>query len=887
MVIKSCLLAALIPQRFRSTTIQRPLMLLIGVIVGSMAGELVWLIKLLRELFIPGIPYAFIIFCLRLAWAFLIIQYLALGLFLESLTAKKFSLTRIQKVLVGLSSTVILYFMYLAFFNDALIDESERILALASTSSISPFLEITIMRHTVLYLLPLLIVPSFFSTMRKLRSNELPKILNHQLSVIIKYLMAPYLLAELLIATHFEFRSLKLYTYAVVGISAILITYIVYYCIRRVMGMRFLNSSGHVESKHTFNFIDDFKLVLEQLSFATTIQELGQITASFFKDSCDIPIRKVTLYIRATSLTKEHISAHHQASDALVEEYFSSHGQEICHYIQDAKILIYDEIAFSNFYQEEARRTNVLEFLERINADIFLPIYEKERMIAYIIVEAHARPTQLYSNVERDEMLVFASYLCNIINLLQNRNLEALMFQQHELKEELYRKHQEINQYRDSIRSFLKNSKHKEIGIIFYKQRRFILANQSAKELITINPNTQEGHPLARALKTVARQVEEYKSPQTLLAKDTDGTRLVVSGVPNLEQNNVILTVSYPDIVDIMSKQISLLKDPTTWDYLLYLETTKPGQLINQLIPGSSETFLNFKISLLQTALSQKATLLEVEREDLMPTVELLHHISMREILHVIKLQGPCTTNEIGMKFFGINSLYGTPSDNKPLLEKLNTTGTLFIQNIEYLDLETQEHLAEVIKYGLYRPLKSDQHYASSVRIICSTEHNLFRMTQEGNFSEALCNELRKTVITIPSLLTIPEHELRELTTGFTEQAIHSHDFKNLLDLTDKDQSRIIASRPVSLHELKTKVQQLLVQKSKKNNIDQEIQLDPGFDAADAELIQAARLGKHALKDHKLMLKLWNKFKSQNKIATFLGVNRSSVNRRCKEYNLQ
>ena len=26
---------------------------------------------------------------------------------------------------------------------------------------------------------------------------------------------------------------------------------------------------------------------------------------------------------------------------------------------------------------------------------------------------------------------------------------------------------------------------------------------------------------------------------------------------------------------------------------------------------------------------------------------------------------------------------------------------------------------------------------------------------------------------------------------------------------------------------------------------------------------------------------LWNKFKNQNKIATLLGVNRSSVNRRC------
>ena len=74
----------------------------------------------------------------------------------------------------------------------------------------------------------------------------------------------------------------------------------------------------------------------------------------------------------------------------------------------------------------------------------------------------------------------------------------------------------------------------------------------------------------------------------------------------------MILIISYPDIADIITKQLGLLKDPSKWDYLLYLETTKPGQLINQLIPGNGETLLNFKISLLQTALCKKATLLEM-----------------------------------------------------------------------------------------------------------------------------------------------------------------------------------------------------------------------------------------------------------------------------------
>ena len=75
--------------------------------------------------------------------------------------------------------------------------------------------------------------------------------------------------------------------------------------------------------------------------------------------------------------------------------------------------------------------------MDSINADIFLPIYKNHTIIGYIIIERNARLNEFYSHIERDEMLVFASYLGNIINLLQSRNLESLIYQEKELKEEL------------------------------------------------------------------------------------------------------------------------------------------------------------------------------------------------------------------------------------------------------------------------------------------------------------------------------------------------------------------------------------------------------------------------------------------------------------------
>ncbi len=95
------------------------------------------------------------------------------------------------------------------------------------------------------------------------------------------------------------------------------------------------------------------------------------------------------------------------------------------------------------------------------------------------------------------------------------------------------------------------------------------------------------------------------------------------------------------------------------------------------------------------------------------------------------------------------------PNTAKPLLEKLDGNGTLFIQNIEFMDLETQEYLAEFIKYGYYRIFKSNQKMTSSVRIICSTNQNLQTMAQEGIFSQTLFNELKKTSLSMPSLLTL------------------------------------------------------------------------------------------------------------------------------------
>lgn len=884
---KGVILANLILRRSdRPVKTKLPWFFVMIMLVSAMFSNFAWIVKLIECLFLPNLDYRFVLFPIRIAWGFSVVQYQALALFIESLVEEQYKISLHQKILLPISTCFFIFFIGLAFFDFNCLTSEDKSL-----------LEHAIQKYIIFYSLFPLILSSLFITIYKLRKIKIPRILRKQLKILIQVIIGPIWVSDFL--QFYPFNFLPNYissSYAVVGISTMVLTYAIYHCMRKVMGLRFLNLQPQVQSPNSFNFIDDFKTVLEQLSHVTSAKELSSITQNFFKDAFHIPLNRTHLYIRAMDASSPEAQLELPKEATIIESFICAHAQNcsINDLLLQNKVLIADEIDFSNFYEEQEAYKKLLPFLEKINADIFIPIHEKNMVIAYIVVERYARvgtvpgDNDFYTRLEQDQMEVFASYLGNIINLLQNKNISALIEKEKEMREELYHKHQEINQYKESIRSFLHPTLDKKIGIVFYKNRTFTFGNQTAKEMVEINLNTHQGHPTAQALKQLANQVLEYRAPQTMFTTDHQDKKLVISGILNLEQNNVIITMHHPEISDIVKRKIDLLKDPSKWDYLLYLETTKSGKLVDQLIPGSGEILLDFKTTLLKLALSKKALLLTIPEDDLLPTVEVLHHISLRENLHVLNLSTPVKNFDIAVKLFGINPILGLNcAPIIPLLEKLNHTGTLFIQNIHFLDLETQDYVAEFLKYGVYRIFKGDQKATSTARIICSTTMNIQALVQEGKFSQALFNELKVTSLAMPSLLSLPEQEFNELTDNLTKQAIKTTTFKNMLELTDKEKKRLLETRPTSIQELKIKIQQLLITKSKKNQIYQETEFDPAYDISDPELAEAARLGKYALKDPRVMGLLWTKFSAnQNKIATFLGVNRSSVNRRCKDYKL-
>jgi len=873
----------LVLHKRKSKKTNKQIFLLLVAIGVAIIINFTWIIKTAHKTFWPSLDNRILFFLIRITWAAITLHYHSLALFIESLVKKEnlFKNWR-QKVLMPISGTLFLFFIVLAFvkFNNPLA---------------RPSIELIVVRYAPYYYLFALLLVSLIVALAKLRSSDIPRILKRQFNIFVKVLFFPIIATEII---HF-YPIKSLYTgrrYTITAISLSLLTYALYHCIKKIIGLRFLNIMNHVQSKKKLYFVHNFKNILERFSQISNTRELVHITKSFFKDTLQIPIQKTHLYIKKIK-NKQYPEEDTQLltqDESIVETFLSAQDEysQVQKILLQEKIVINDELAFSNFYEEEKNRKKIISFLNHLNADIFIPIYENHNLTAYIIIERFARigagnkNYEFYSDIERDQMIVFANHLGKIINLIQNKNVDEIIKQDKTLRDSLYVKEKEIAGYKESIRSFLRNDKEKKIGIISYKNRMFTSVNQTAQSLISINLNTHSGHPISKAIKKIANQVIEYKSPQTCFIKNMLGEKLVVSGIPNIEKNNVIITVRHPEISDILAGKISILKDPTLWEYVLYLETTEYGKLINKFIPGDGETLLNFKVDILRAAISKKPVLINVPEKDIVPIVEILHHISLRETLEVIDLKKQYKNFELPIKLFGVNPAFGLGSKEIPLFQKLDKTGTLYIKNIHLIKAQTQEYLEEYMKYGTYRNFKGHNGQASDVRVICSTSTDLRLAVQDSKFSQTLFNELSKSSITLKPLESFHPEEIINLATEISKQAITTDEFHHILELTKSEKKRLVTSKLSSIHELKSKVKLMLIKKTQRHSIYDETHFDPAYNITDPEIIEAARLGKHALRDPKIMTMLWNKFKSQNKIAHLLGVNRSSVNRRCKEYNL-
>jgi sigma-54-interacting transcriptional regulator/regulatory Fis family protein len=902
-------------------------------VISASFVDFAWIIKSIKSTIFPDLDYRTGLFFLRIAWGCMALQYQALTLFINSLLRKNYKLGVLDLLLAIGNISMFLYFIGIAVFQFNCPTPQDR-----STT------ELMLQKVSFMYVLLVLTFSTLISAIRIMRADCLPRILRNQLKTFLGLLVVPCIVSETIQVYPFTFplswatRNLTMAT-----ITALLLTYMMYHCMRKVMGLRLFNAQTQVDLGVPIVVPKDLKRAITKIESLKSVYEIHHVVQNFFKEIFHIPTEKTHFYLCHVDSFGNEQAIHERSHDEkTVEDFISKHAM-----LLKNKILVTDEVEFSNAYEENEVYKAEIALLHALNADIFIPIYEQHTMSAYIIIERDARKdcgtNGLYDCSEQDQMQILAGALGNTITALARNELRKLereikhldkknqelcqeikmLHQEHQkqeekreqqferqyqentkLRNELSHRLHEIDKYREGISQFIFHDKQeREFGIIFYKTPHFKFGNpQAEKFLSSINLNKHAGHGITKTLNDLVQRVLDYRVPQQIMAKNDQGETLAFIAISNIEhghaKNHAIIIVSRPEISDLIKQKLTSLRDLSHWDYLFYLESTKTGGLVNDLIPGSGPALLNFKIDLLKMAFSKKALMLMVPSDDIMPMAEIIHDISLRAgALQQLILKEPEKGSATAAKLFGAKTLFDV-SERTPTTKTSEQTtqelsiferfqdrsGTVLIENIQYLSTQTQEALAGYLKTGTYYPIASQQRKSCLARILCTAPVDLHRLVEEKKFSKALFQELEPTMLVMPSLLTLPEEEFCELACDLSSQAIKDPAFKQVLELTDRDTKKMLAARPASLASLRKKVQSLLQTKASKQDLT--VDIDPAFDA-DPELMHAARLGPDAVKDPQILAKVLKKFNgNENQVALFLGVNRSTINRRLKEFGL-
>ena len=728
------------------------------------------------------------------------------------------------------------------------------------------------MQISAVFITLCLTIPSLYVAIKTLQRNYFPKILKKQLIILNKLFIAPYLLTQIMDIISVYHKQ----PFILIGLSNAFLAAGIYFSITKIIKLRFLNFEENVQPTNNIEFIDNFKSFLSAITNTKSLAEVTMLVKNFFKDNFNIDTNHIMICYRNSAFYLPQSVSYGppvlSPCEVIFERLLSNPAkyERLLATMKSQQILMYDEVEFSNFYKEESIHHEVLAFMQEMKADIFLPIYEHDNLIAFLMVNNKRSTDEIFTNLEYSQMIIVGNYLGHIITMIQLSNYRGLIAQNKLLQEQLYETHQQNNNYKETIELFLKDMQ-SHIGVMIYDNVRFAFINEIAKELIAINPNMSRNHPVSKQFKQLISITQAYNAPQTITV-DVADKQLTASSFIHAGTQCIIIIIAYTEIVAQFKQEVAKLCDSATWEYLLYLQTTHSGKLINKLIPGMSKALLNFKIDLLKAALSKRPIVLDIPEDDLEGIIEILHHVSLREQLYTLTMGVPETNSSIAIKLCGLNPLFGT--SDQALLEQLSGNGTLIIKNVHLLELSTQDALAEFIRYGYYTVHKSNKRLFADVRLIFSTHQQLSDLVFEGKFSKSLYQELEKNILTMPSLFQLSDDELHDLVRDFMRQ----EHIESPVEFTKRDRERLIEIRSLSIAHLKKKISTIIIEKTKKQDI-----YDPAL--ADDDLMEAQLLGRHVLRDKERFLKILHKFDyNQQKVATFLGVNHSSVHRRIKEY---
>jgi hypothetical protein len=590
-----------------------------------------------------------------------------------------------------------------------------------------------------------------------------------------------------------------------------------------------------------------------------------------------------------SAVSNNSFNTRHGVDRKIIEQLWSAWEQPIsdkegAH--QSKRILIYDEILYSEFYKESSVRRQLIVLLDALNADLLLPIFHNHSLLGYLMIERDARQEKLYSDLDRDEMIVFANYVATVLYLLKTREDIQSMVREKQLKEELVAVQDEIEQYKDVFVKLLDLVRVNSFGVILFKAGRFIPLNEDARSLLPASVYSYAKHPVFSLLSNVLHQAQKYQSAHIQRLTNAEGHHVIATALPEFEDRMQLVTLVRTSIGDLMSRYDIKSVDISDLSCLISLETTPQGVQISRMFPGTMASMMRFKIQLFKVFITNKSLVFEAQPEDLNYCVDFVKRTAIRKKIHVIDLNAPIRDTEYSIKLFGLAGQADSDASSA-LFSQLNNGGILIIKNVYYLDQDSQVRLGEYICHGVYRPLRSTQTIQSTVRVICVLNGSLEHIARLYQLDQMLYEALQRSVVSLPDVSGFSQEELLDVVEGMSAQITDSDNSSSIAVLTEHDKKLLGEQKFHSFEGLREKVRRYTLEKLDDVRVIKPATLIPVFQnesnsvvlVGDFDLTDIMKQGKHALKDIKSVKSLVKAFGSQAEIAKFLNVNRSTVSR--------
>jgi hypothetical protein len=746
-------------------------------------------------------------------------------------------------------------------------------------------------------------IPVVIYCIKILKKNHLPLIYRRQLTLLTYVFLCPFIGLEWL-STNFTYGVVSVWqnpikSYSALGIESLIFAWLLYYCAKHMINSRFLNLVSHVKAPHSYDFLDDFNNVLSSLDDVTKPSELEFEARNFFKKAFTIDPRRVHVGIFAAEPDAPAVwmTERTRAVHEVVTHFFNTYiaAPELIKKAEDAgvrpakiTVLTRHDLEFDQFHAASPTVTAFVNFLNTLDADVFIPIHTHYQAVGYVLIDRHIDEERVFNNVELGQMRVFAEYAGNVMTQLRTKSIDAIQQMVHQLHQELFIRHRQKEYYKETVLTLLKDQSKSEIGLVYYRKQRMVFASAGATDLLEVTSLADVSTQQVRGLLHVAQEACQTGREQTVLLRSAGSNRQLLCTAMIDRDPAVAVIVIRPNktFLDV-DQSLRVAQDPSRWDYLLYLETTAIGERIRQALPGGSEGVQRIHHDILRIGIASPAIFLSAPLEDIPDYIGLMQHIGQAQQLTSLTLMQQELAQEHALELFGINSAI-EPNRPPALLARLNHTGMLFINNVHLLSSKTQDMLADMINLGWYSPLCSTKKITCTTRIICSSPLDLQELITSERCTAKLGALLAKGELTITAPHLLTQQDRISIIQGYELELNKSMVESEPIALTSSARTRIAEQGHTSFKQLKKEVQDAFTAHLANQDAGGLIYLDDEErQALTPEIIAIIRLGKKAIKDIKSLAKLMQVFKNQAKIADILGVNRSSVYRRCKEFNLE